>query len=231
LQEQWEKEVLVELQGVSGQQAINELLLGDGGFAKKFVEGPAAPFLNRSLKKGYYAKRVLGESIPFSDGFLSFLTKGARSAKPAQGSYTVTIRGLPTDTNKDAKLQVHATRLEIQCADETQTMVNLNYPVRKTFEWSPQSCGDVFLEIKVGKTTLAKKYKGYQAFPSFLKDFQTGQHTYYPGDFPDKRDTLEGLNIKYIKVNYRLNGHQPVLELLGTAPGRVPQGIVRCWDR
>ena len=231
LQEVWEKEVLVELQGISNQQTINELLLGDNGYAKKFVEGPAGPFVNRSLKKGYYGKRVLGEPIPFVDGFLTFLTKGARSAKPAQGSYTVTIRGLPTDTNQDAQLKVHATRLEIQCADETKTMVNLNYPVRKTFEWSPRSCGDVLLEINVGKTTVTKKYKGYRGFPEFLKDFATGQHTFYPGDFPAQKAALQRLNVKYIKVNYRLKGQEPVLKLLGTAPGRVPRGIAECWDR
>lgn len=231
LQDLWEKEVLVELQGLSNQRSINRLLLGDGGYAKGFIEGPAGPFVNRSLKKGYYGKRVLDERIPFETAFLSFLTKGARSAKPAQGNYTVTIRGLPTDTNPDAKLKVHATRLDIQCADETVSMVNLNYPVRKTFEWSPQTCGDVLLEIQVGKLAMIKKYTGYQGFPKFIKDFRTGQHTFYPGDFPAQKGALTDLNVKFIKVNYRLKGHEPVLKLLGTAPGRVPRGIVECWDQ
>jgi type VI secretion system protein ImpL len=231
LQERWEKEVLVELQGLPDQQSVNRLLLGEEGYATKFVKGPAEPFVSRGLKKGYYAKRALDESIPLDTSFLSFLTKGARSARPVQASYSVSIRGLPTDTNKGAKLRAHATRLELQCADQSTTLVNLNYPVSKTFDWSPQDCGDVIFEIEVGKLVLTKKYTGYQGFPRFLKDFGTGQRTFYPGHFPNEEAALKRLGIKHIKAKYRFKGHKPVLKLLGTAPGRVPRNIVTCWDQ
>ncbi|MBW2318627.1 MAG: type VI secretion system protein ImpL [Deltaproteobacteria bacterium] len=231
LQELWEKEVLVELQGVSSQKSANQILLGEDGYATKFIKGSAAPFVSRSLRKGYHAKKALGERIPFEASFLSFLTKGAKIARPVQGDYAVSIRGLPTDTNKGAKLRAHATRLEVQCANETLSLVNLNYPVGKTFDWSPQDCGDVIFQIKVGKLVLTKKYSGYQGFPKFLKDFSKGQRTFYPSEFPGKEAALKRLGIKYIKATYRLKGHKPVLKLLGAAPGRVPRDIVTCWDQ
>lgn len=231
LQDLWEKEVLVELQGLADEKAMNRLLLGDEGYAKKFIEGPAAPFVSRGLKTGYYAKKVLGENIPFESSFLSFLTKGAISAKPVEGNYSVAVRGLPTDTNSEATIKAHATRLEVQCADASNTLVNLNYPVSKTFAWSPQSCGDVVFQIEVGTVVLTKKYTGFYAFPQFLKDFGGGQRTFTPADFPNQEEALKRLGIKFIKANYNFKGHEPVVNLLGTAPGRAPRNIVSCWDR
>jgi len=231
LQDLWEKEVLVELEGLSSQQSVNQLLLGEGGYATKFVKGPAAPFVSRSLKKGYYAKEAVGERVPFDPNFLSFLTKGARSARPAQGNYSVSIRGLPTDTNKGAQLRVHSTRLEVQCADKRLSLVNLNYPVSKSFEWSPQDCGDVTFQIEIGKLILTRKYSGYKGFPKFLNDFAKGQRTFRPRDFPEEEAALKRLGVKSITANFRFKGHEPVLKLLRTSPGRVPRSIVTCWDQ
>ncbi|MDY6844793.1 MAG: type VI secretion system protein, partial [Thermodesulfobacteriota bacterium] len=232
LQDIWEKQVLLEVEGIGNQKNLTQLLLGQDGYAMKFIEGHAAPFMSRSLrKKGYYAKQVLGGKIPFEDSFLSFLTKGTRAVQPIKARYAVTIRGLPIDTNSDAQIRPHATRLEVRCSGETQTLVNLNYPVVKTFDWSPQTCDDVTFQIEVGNLVLTRKYKGYQAFPRFLKDFSGGQRTFYPGAFPSKKAALKRLGIKYIKAKYRFKGHEPVLKLLFAVPGKVPSNIVRCWDR
>lgn len=231
LQDLWEKEVLVELQGLPDQHPVNQLLLGENGLATNFVKGPANPFLSRSLNKGYYAKSALGAGIPFDPAFLSFMTKGAQSARPAQASYSVSVRGLPTDTNKGAQLRAHATRLELQCAGDTRTLINLNYPVSKDFDWSPQDCGDVIFEIEVGKLVLTKKYLGQQGFPEFLQDFRNGQHTFYPSDFPKEEGALKHLGVKSITAKYRFKGHEPVLKFLGTAPGRAPRSIATCWDQ
>jgi type VI secretion system protein ImpL len=144
--------------------------MGEGGFAKKFIKGPAEPFIRRNLKKGYYAKKVMGKPIDFNKYFLSYLTKGTIAARPVQAAYSVQIKALPTGANKEALLRPHATSLELQCAGETPKLINLNYPVRKTFNWSPQNCGDVIFNIKVGNIILTKKYTGYLAFPKFIKE-------------------------------------------------------------
>ena len=231
LQDLWEKEVLVEIQGVSDERTVNRLLLGQDGYAMKFVNGPAAPFVSRSLQRGYYAKKALGAWIPFESSFFSFLTKGARIVKPVRDNYAVSIKGLPTDTNRGARLKPHATRLELQCADEAQKLVNLNYPVRKTFNWSPETCGDVIFEIEVGGLVLTKKYTGYRAFPEFLKDFADGQRTFYRKEFPKERAALKRLGIKYIKARYQFKGHRPVAKLFAASPGMAPRNIAECWDQ
>ena len=62
-------------------------------------------------------KEVFGKSVPFEEDFFSFLTKGARAARPVQASYTVTMKGEPTSANKEALVIPHATTLEMQCAN------------------------------------------------------------------------------------------------------------------
>ena len=230
LQDLWEKEVLVEIQGVSDQKTLNQILLGQDGYAVKFVNGPAAPFVSRSPRKGYYAKQVLDRKILFEPYFLSFLTKGAKVVKLVKASYTVSIRGLPTDINPEAQIRPHATSLELQCADKAQKLINLNYPVKKTFNWSPETCRDVIFQIEVGNLVLTKKYTGYRAFAKFLKDFIDGQRTFYPKEFPRHKAALKRLGIRYIKVNYQFNGNRPVIALLTSAPGKAPGNIVKCWD-
>jgi len=172
----------------------------------------------------------MGRPIDFNKYFLSYLTKGTTATKPIKAAYSVKIKALPTGANKEALLRPHATSLELQCASETPKLINLNYPVRKTFNWSPQNCGDVILNIKVGNIILTKKYTGYLAFPKFIKDFNKGQRIFYPSEFPHEKVSIKRMGIRYITVKYQFKGHRPVLKLLRLVPGRIPQDIAQCWD-
>ncbi len=139
LQALWEEQVLAGTMGMSSQQAI-PALLGPDGLAWRFVKGPAAPFLTRSLS-GYRAKEALGGTIPFENALFTFMEKGARAqaAVMAMGrsqNYSVGIKGLPTDANAEARIKPQTTRLELQCNGSSQSLVNNNYPVGKTFSWS-----------------------------------------------------------------------------------------------
>jgi type VI secretion system protein ImpL len=243
----WEKEVLVEVQGVSDRRTRNQLLFGSDGFAMKFMSGPVAPFVSRSLRKGFYAKEVLGKKVPFKDSFFAFVTEGAIAAKPkpvietepVKTDYTISVEGLPTDANKSARIRPHETNLEIQCGNKTQRLDNFQFPVRKTFQWSSQNCGDVVFKIKVSNMTLTRKYKGDKALPKFLKDFSKGHRVFFPSEFPNEQAALKRLGIKYIKAKYRFSGHRPIIKLLEPSePKKVaaklpplPEDIViACWD-
>jgi type VI secretion system protein ImpL len=229
LQVLWEDEVLVEITGLSDQMNLNQLLFGQEGFVVKFVKGPAQPFIGRSLRKGYYAKKERGLSIAFEPAFLTFLGKGVRSSKPVKANYAVTFRGLPTSANPKARIQPHATRLQLECAGKTQTLLNRNYPIRKTINWSPQNCGDVLFEIEVGNLILKRKYQGFRAFAKFLKDFSKGRRTFYPADFPDQAGALKRLGIKHIIVQYEIKGSRAAIDALQAATGKVPRNIAQCW--
>jgi type VI secretion system protein ImpL len=149
----------------------------------------------------------------------------------AKRNYPVTISGLPTGANPEAKTKPHATRLELQCSAGSQTIENLNFPVTKTFTWSPETCGEVTLEIHVADLKLKKKYGGDQAFPEFLQDFRAGQHTFSPDDFPAEKAALERIGIRFIRVQYQFGGQQAVLAQLGAVPRQAPMRIVSCWGK
>lgn len=231
LQERWEKDVLLEVQDVSAEKDMAQLMMGPSGFATGFLKGPAAPFITRSLGKGYYPRESMELALPFQKDFLAYLTKGAQAAHPTRSSYRVKIRAYPTDTNREAQLRPHSTVLELQCADGNTRLENLNYPVAKTFNWSPQSCGDVLFQISVGNLVLTTNYTGHYAFAKFLNDFKTGQRIFKRDEFPSEEAALRRIGIRYIKAKYQFQGQNAVLALLYAAPGKPPRKIVTCWDQ
>jgi len=229
LQSIWEKEVFLEVQDVPSGTNLNKLLMGSNGYAINFLKGPAAPFIDRRGNGDYYARKIDTKSVDFNAGFFTFLSRGKKVAQPVQANYAVTIKAYPTDANKGVRVKPHATKLELQCGDEKNQLVNLHYPIRKTFNWSAQECGDVVFKIEIGNLVLTKTYDGYLGFPRFLNDFKTGQRTFRPDDFPEQAAALKRMQVSTITPRYQFSGHRPVLRFLQASPGRVPQEIAKCW--
>jgi type VI secretion system protein ImpL len=258
----WEKDVLVEIQGVDDKSRLNELLFEANGFALHFLQGPAEPFISRNLKRGFYPKTALGRMLPFKSSFLSFLNEGIRLSKfkpnirfdenppsqlsleqsaqeltpaaqtnlnqPAmppplkmQSNYPVGISGQPTSVNKEAKIIPHSTQLELVCEDTTTRLVNLNYPVRKEFNWAPKNCEEVNLQIEVGSLVLKRQYKGKFAFPLFIQDFQSGSHNFKASDFPDEQKILSRMQIQVINVSYKFDKIKPILDIIAQEEDRL----------
>jgi len=231
LQSQWEQMVLAETQGAADQQAT-QLLLSPEGPVWKFVKGPAAPFIGWNVQRGHYSKEALGGSIPFDPAFFAFLKQTATSKQTVtKTNYVVGIKALPTAANAQAKIQPQSTKLELLCGGTTQSLVNYNYPVSKTFQWSPDTCSDVLLQIEIGDVVLKKKYTGYQAFPEFLQDFKGGIRTFFANEFPAEKAALDRLGVQFIRVKYEFTGELPALGKLMTLPKQAPKNIVRCWDQ
>ncbi len=228
LQTDWEKKVLSKIEGVSARSA-EKMVLGEGGLTWTFVDGPAGPFLERVLKKGFVAREVLGTKISFSPEFLNFLSQKGRSGGSAPSQYEVTIRGRPTGSKPDAAIKPHETRLTLQCGSGIQTMINVGIPVSQVFSWSAETCRDVILEIDVGGLTLTKRYTGDQAFREFLLDFQKGYRVFRPRDFPSEKAALQAAGISSITVRYRFKGHGQVINM--PRPVKIPREIVACWHQ
>ena len=232
LQSLWEEQVLAGTMGMTDRQAI-PALLGPDGLAWKFVKGPAAPFLTRSLA-GYRAKEALGGKIPFETALFSFMNKGskAQAAVMAMGrpqNYSVCIKGLPTGANVEARIKPQVTRLEVQCGGNSQNLVNYNYPVGRTFSWSSDTCGDVLFQIEVGDVILTKHYSGQQGFPEFLKDLHGGRRTFLAREFPAEMHALQGMGVKSITVNYKFVGSDAILQQSATLSGQAPRNVARSW--
>ncbi len=131
-----------------------------------------------------------------------------------KANYKILIAANPTSVNKEAQIRPHATRLKLICKDKTTEIINLNYPIRKNFNWQPEKCPKVNLQIEVGSIVLKKKYEGDLAFPIFLNDFSSGSHIYSAEDFPDSLKQLARRKIKFLKVNFHLEGAQPLITII-----------------
>jgi type VI secretion system protein ImpL len=232
LQSLWEEQVLAGTMGMSPQQVL-PFLVGPDGPAWRFVKGPAAPFL-APHPTGYRPRAAFGGSIPLDGALFGFMAKGARTqatvmAEGRQQNLNVGIKGLPTDANAEATIKPHATRLEVQCGGNSQILVNNNYPVGKTFTWSPETCGDVIFQIEVGDVALTRHYSGTDAFPDFLRDMRGGRRTFTLREFPGERAALERMGISSITVNYRFIGSGTVLRRNAAVTGQAPRSIAKCW--
>ena len=230
LQKVWEKTVLVELSGIQNEVSTESLVMGDKGLATHFIEGDAAPFIERNLKKGYHPVKINGKGVDFSSSFLTFLTRGKVAVNPSQKEYAVKISGSPTNANDEALFQPNATILTLECEGSTTTLENFNYPVREVFHWSLEKNCELVLKIKVSNLVLEKHYNGVHGFPKFLREFDSGSNTFYPENFPDQKAALKRMKIDYIRVKYQLSGQEPVIKLLNASPGKIPMEIAPCWD-
>jgi len=161
---------------------------------------------------------------------VTWLTPRSTMAAAASDN-AVTVNGLPTESNDNARVQPHATKLLLQCMDSQQSVVNMNYPVSKVLTWSSQRCGGVIFSIEVGNLSLMKSYSGPEAFAKFLMEFGSGTRTFSPDEFPKEAAQLKGMGIRYIKVQYRFSGEQAVINQAKPSmsqPTTVPLKIVRC---
>jgi len=234
LQSLWEEQVLAGTVGMSPEQAMPELV-GPNGLVWRFVQGPAAPFVQGG-RAGYGARQALGNSLPLESALFTFLRRGNLTQATVRSmerprSFNVGIQGLPTNANANALFKPHATRLELQCGNAGQSLVNNNYPVSRTFSYAPDHCGDTILQIEVGDVLLSRHYSGPQGFTDFLKDMRGGSRTFRPAEFPGERQALARLGVTSITVNYRFTGTGPILQQTATLTGQAPRSIAQCWDQ
>jgi len=234
LQGVWERTVLAPARTTTDPERLKDLLFGPGGLARAFTQGPAAPFIERDKTRAVIARTVLGRALAFEPAFFAFLAQSEEKiSRPEPRPLTamdLTVEGLPTEANDRARLQPHATRLDLYCDGGVKSLLNMNYPVSRRFAWTP-SCSAVALNIAVGDIVLKKTYSGSDALESFLRDFPRGTHTFRPADFPRQAAALQKLGITAITVQYRLIEHHRANDRApqSTIPRiHIPAKILRC---
>ena len=226
LNDLWEAQVLSETARIPENEKW-DALFGDQGVVGEFVSVACRPFLIRR-ETGWSAGTWQGVPFPFMSEFLSFLDQGAVRRQQLKPDYTVTIATIPTNVNRDALSEPYQTRLTLQCAGEKQTLDNFNFPDSLNFTWKPATCNDVTLEVFFRQTRLDRTWEGQWGFRDFLRDFRSGRKVFVPQDFPGQKEILEGMNIKAIQVNYRIQNADPVLNLRDYPPLHVPRDAATC---
>jgi type VI secretion system protein ImpL len=257
LQQDWEKSVMWKTQLAVNPQEASAQLFGNQGSVWGFVDGPAKSFVTR--KGGFISPvEVSGKQFPFAPGFVAFLNQAVSSRvnevvkeKLAQSSVTkgakISIAASPIGVNRGAKARPFAAMLTIQCTQETIELSNLNFQASNTFEWKPDQCGEVILDIQVDNLTLTKRYPGALGLAMFLDEFKDGARIFTPADFPASMQRLDELGIREISLSYEFQGRDDVLKLARdyehildqTTPStrpvlsrlniEVPARVGRCW--
>lgn len=257
LQQDWEKSVMWKTQLAINPQEASAQLFGDQGSVWGFVDGPAKNFVTRNA--GFISPvEVSGKQFPFAPGFIAFLNQAVSSRvnevvkeKLAQTSLTkgakISLAALPIGVNQGAKARPFSATLSIQCTQETIELSNLNFQASNTFEWKPDQCGEVILDIQVDNLTLTKRYPGALGLSIFLEEFKDGARIFTPVDFPASMERLDELGIREISLRYDMQGRDEVLKLArdyelildqSTPSNRpvlsrlnieVPARVGRCW--
>ena len=225
----WEGKVLSKADNTP-EFKLRGTLFGDKGLVHKFASGPAEPFLRRS-RSGWVAERLRGVPFPFHLSFLKFLDRASQDVEAVQDSYTVSIRGRPTNVNKEARADPVSTELRLDCQGGVQKLINFNYPASKDFTWKPGKCGKVTLLIHFPHLTVSESWSGGEGMQRFLHEFGDNSKTFQPQDFPQQRDRLASMKVRRIDVAYEIQGAEAVRELLAQKPPDPPEEISKCWYR
>jgi len=225
LQQKWEEEVLAEGKNLAGWDFV-DALQGDAGKIWTFQNQYLEAFLTKEPRRGYVPKRLYNDALDLSSAFLRIANLGKLGGRAFDRSYRVRVAALPNSANPGATVQPHRTQLVLQCGTENQDLVNLNYPIAKTFNWNPRECSDVVLEIAVGDAVLVKRYPGYDGFLKFLRDFQSGSRLFRADEFPAEHTrALGAYQVKNITVSYGFKGHGDALRLAQYDPAAIPSRL------
>lgn len=230
MQDKWEDQILGVLQGAGREKAPQLLFNKTDGAVWKFIGGPVKPFISRS-KNGYIARKVFDRSVPFNPEFFDFLNGGAQSVAVSRPEYAVTMKTLPLQVNKGARLEPYGNIIALDCSEGKVSLENYNYPQSKTFRWNPDKCGDVTLKILLPNLVLTKTYEGSLGFARFLSEFRYGIRDFKAEEFPSEQQRLKDMGISWIRLSYWMSGKKAVVELLKDVSVQAPAEIIPCWSR
>ena len=133
----------------------------------------------------------------------------------AARTYNVSIQILPVNVNHGAQIRPHSVALKLHSGQDTQSLLALNYPVRKLFVWSPEISGDVILSIEIGNIVLTKKYLGRLGFPEFLREFYEGNRVFRANEFSSSESKfLKDYGIEFLSLAFFIHGAEPVMQYL-----------------
>lgn len=223
VQQDWEKDVMWKTQLAVNPQELSNQLFGEQGTVWTFVDGPAKNFITR-VGGSLLPATIESYQFPFASGFIGFLNQAVTSRvsavvrqQLAKASTTksakLSLAASPIGVNDGAKAKPYAAILSIQCAQEAIELSNLNMEASDTFEWKPDQCGEVTLDIEIDNLTLTKRYPGQLGLSMFLQEFQDGARVFTPADFPVAMEQLDNLNVREITVRYDMQGRDDVLRL------------------
>ncbi|MDR2339358.1 MAG: hypothetical protein LBF40_04405 [Deltaproteobacteria bacterium] len=223
----WESDVYMPTHFLPPDEAA-ERLFGPDGLIMKFVEGPAAPFIENRGMAGYAPRKWGTETFPVTRDFLAMASMASSEnlRQPFLDSYPVTLTLTGAVVDQGAKEKPERTTLYMKSGADVTTIVSYNYPVTQSFSWKPLEKGETGIEISFPSLSLFVHYDTEQGFPTFLNDIAASGFSFTPADFPDHKEQLEAMGITRIRVLVQADGSYPVISFLSLSQATIPKSII-----
>ena len=224
LQQRWSTEVIGPVEGLQ-DEALQQALIGEGGFLWTFVADAAQPFL-RPAASGYAPASALGMRFPLSPAFLSLLSETPQHIAVYPASYPVRVGFSPVTVNPKARAYPRGLSLRMDCGGEPLRADAYNYQGTALFDWSPEQCGNLTLAILFDSFTAEKVYDSPLGFARFVDQAAAGIMEFTPSDFPTVQQQLENLGITRLRTRFRIEGGEAVRERLHALPSALIRSIL-----
>ena len=225
VQHKWENEVLSSPVALYEGHDL-EALYGKDGVVTKFLGSVLTPLIRRQ-DAAPAAAFWDGTPFPFTSDFLGAMSRAeAVAATPPRESYDVLLRSQPTILNRDATQRPDSTEFSLRCNEGTQRLINNNYPRSGRIHYVEGACSTAGITLRF--PALELRYE-YPDFIAFLRDFQYGERTFTPEDFPDAAEKLNAISARSMTVRLLPDNAAALLEARENAPSTLPERIVYTW--
>lgn len=229
LQESWISKVYRKF--MTNSDVMGNALYGENGLISKYLSEEAEPFIQ--LTETSYKEFVRGDfKINFTNNFINYLTMGETKATALNlKSAKITLTSLPLEVNEDARINPNGAILTLICESGDKVLENYNYNASLVYDWKPNDCSSVKIDILFDGFKLTKEYDGDYAFSDFLTQYtHAGGVKLLSNEFPSQKQMLNAYGIDWISLSYRLKGAEKVREYYNALqnPNGIPYQITEC---
>lgn len=208
LQTAWNNVVLAPSASVINSKKPLTMFNLKDGLLWQWQKTNAAPFISQNAQGDYVSNILYGRQLPLRKELLDLLNSASKGAWGIQDEYTVNVTCRPTDVNPRGYELPASVTLTMYASDGPQILKNVNLPASKTFKWRPADGGTVELQINFSSFSLIKRYTGDYGFAGFIEDFREGARTFIDKEFPQSTQTLQDINVSWVRVNYTFDTSQ-----------------------
>ncbi|NIF59511.1 hypothetical protein F3J27_14875 [Enterobacter sp. Ap-916] len=119
--------------------------------------------------------------------------------------WKLSVASMPASVPGGAQLVPTGTQLTLSCQKGEQKFLNMNFADKHDFSWQPGQCTDVTVSVIFPGFTVHHRLYGEDAWPAFIRRFNSGEALFQSDEFGDDEDLLKQTGIKHLLVRFALS--------------------------
>ena len=228
LQESWLSRVYMKF--MNSNELSNTPLFGENGLITKYMNEELGPFIIQD-EFGYHPSPEF-PNLELTQNFLNYLSTGdVRSSALNLKTAKLTITSEPIEVNEESRIYPNGVILTLTCQSDNKVLENYNFASSLTFDWKPDDCTGVRIEVLYDGFTLVKEYDDEYAFANFINQFsRNGSVKFSSGEFPEQRQMLAARGIEWIGLSYKFKNVEKIRDYYNAAqnPQGIPYQVAEC---